>query len=390
MQNNANQQENDWTEQALSRLYSAQASEDFETAWRAAVRREESIQMTNQPMKKHRFWRVAAPVLTALVLVLGSLWASTQPFPPNPTMLNEQPLSDGELGARTQSGELLVGNASSADATPEMANYAMVDGASAPMPNSFRGKGLAAQGEAPQSAGQKLVRTASTTLHSTAFDADSERVKALLSELGGYVENLYSYGDIQNGDTRTVNYSMRVPSEQLDRFLSGINGIGRTTDYSESTTDMSVEYADNDARLATLKAKMTRLDELLKQAENVADLIEIENAIADTQYQIDSYETSQRGIDRQVNMSAVTVTIKEETPAQSAAATDRSLSARVPAALKASMQWLGEFFRNMLVFVIMILPVLIPAVVIALIVWLCVVRRKRTGKAQTPKKPKED
>ena len=149
--------------------------------------------------------------------------------------------------------------------------------------------------------------------------------RQLLDSLGGYVENLYEYGDVESGDTRTASLSMRVPSENLDAFLDGMEGVGRVTDRSESVTDMTVQYTDNQTRLETLYAKRERLNQLMAQAQEVSDLIELETAVADTQYEIERYETSQRDIDRRVDMSDVNVTLLEESPAQSATAEDIGL-----------------------------------------------------------------
>lgn len=380
-------------EHALSRLYSTEAPASFETAWRAAVRREEMLQMKSKP-KKRGIWRVAAPVFAAFVLVAGSLWAGTQNLQiatqEGPPSANRS-LMTADSASRAKSGMELSGGAQSLTAN-EGAGYAMYDtqGESADYEAPGARAGAGETGAAAEESGRKLVRTASLIIRSTAFESDVEKVTALLKELGGYVENLYQFGDTQSGSARTVSLSMRVPSDSLDRFLAGMEGIGRVTDRSESTADMTVQYADNEARLNTLREKMTRLNELLKQAENVSDLVEIENAIADTQYQIDSYETSQRSIDRQVDMSAVSVSVVEETPAESAAAGDMSLGTRVSAAFQASVRWLGEFFRNMLVFIVMALPVLAPAAVIGLIVWLAVRRRRARRMEQEPDSSSND
>ena len=93
-----------------------------------------------------------------------------------------------------------------------------------------------------------------------------------------------------------------------------MEGVGRVTDRSESVTDMTVQYTDNQTRLETLYAKRERLNQLMAQAQEVSDLIELETAVADTQYEIERYETSQRDIDRRVDMSAVNVTLLEERP----------------------------------------------------------------------------
>lgn len=368
----------DALEQALGRLYRTEdVPRAFETGWRASVRREEQIQMTKSS-KKHSIGRILVPALAALVLVAGSLWAGT--------------LEDGRLTQAANQAAPMTMRVSASDSSSAKS---AVKETSAEWETAVSGNmdygataGAALGGTEglsdPATDDRKLVRTASLTLRTTAYDGDAERLTALIDELGGYVEDLYEYVDAETGRSRTLSLSLRVPQEKLDVFLNGVEGIGRLTDRSESTTDMTVQYADNEARLKTLYDKLARLNELMAQAEDVSDLVEIEGAIADTQYQIDSYETAQRGIDRRVDMSAVNVTLIEETPAQSAANEDVSLGERVRSALSASVRWLGQFLRNMLVFIVMTLPVVIPVALIALVVWLIVRRRRgrRSGESR--------
>ena len=107
----------------------------------------------------------------------------------------------------------------------------------------------------------------------------------------------------------------------------------------------------------------------------MADLIELESAIADTQYQIDSYESTQRHIDQQVDLSAVSVTLVEEKPSDAMTDAEISLGQRLSAALKGSVKWLGGFLRDLLVFIVMILPVAVSAAIL----WLAVhfIRRRK-------------
>lgn len=366
-------------EQALCRLYqSEEPPAGFETGWRAAVRREESMMRMAEKSTRRPLWRAIVPACAALVLVVGSLWAGT---------LDLEGSGPSEKSAATGAGYADSASTTSYSAPNAMmarsADTAVYDLYVAEESGASTGGTSAADAGTEASAGQKLVRTASLTLRTTAFEADLESVQALLDSLGGYVENLYQYGDVASGDTRTASLSVRVPSENLDAFLSGVEGVGRVTDRSESVTDMTVQYTDNQARLDTLYAKMERLNQLMAQAQEVSDLIELESAIADTQYEIERYETSQRSIDRRVDMSAVSVTLLEDTPAQSATAEDVGLGERLGAALNASLRWLGGFLRNMLVFVTMILPVAVPVAAIAAAAWL-IVRRRRS------RSPKDD
>ena len=344
---------------ALGRLYQTGVPESFETGWRAAVRREEIMQM--KETRKLNVWlRRLAPVCAAVVLVCGAMWAGTL----DPQMPSPEPApANGmvTMASRSTSGAAKMDMAEEASYDYSMDTGVAAYGASAPQ--------LEAQ------TARKLVRTADLTLRTQQFDVLAETIHSRTADIGGYVESLYQSGE--NG-SRRLNLYLRVPSEKLDEFLTGVEGMGRVTSRSESTTDMTTQYVDNQARLETLYTKRDRLNELLSKAEDVADLIEIETAIADTQYQIDSYESTQRHIDQQVDLSAVSVTLVEEQPSDTITDAEISLGQRLASALQTSVKGLGVFLRNLLVFSVMILPVAVPVAAVWLMVHL--IRRRKHQK----------
>ena len=107
----------DALEQALGRLYQAQPSPRFEEGWRAAVRREEHTAMspTQSSFVSHRFWRVAGPVLAALVLTVGSLWAGTL----------EDVLDDAKTSASSSGSTLMTARSVCSSVPTMVASYCL-------------------------------------------------------------------------------------------------------------------------------------------------------------------------------------------------------------------------------------------------------------------------
>lgn len=365
----------DWLDEALSRFYAGDIPQEYHSGWRAAIHREEQRNMKQRKAKGsslQRLWKVGLPVAAALVLVVGSLWVGAT-----------QGQRDGDVLLRREGGNaksmVAYDNGVEYDADLPLAEEAVSMSGGGASYSAFSSADSAPAGMEAADQEKKIVRTADLTLATTAFDTDEAAVRQLVESHGGYVESLYQYGDGSPGSLRRLSFSLRIPTENLDAFLSGAAGIGRVTARGESAVDKTVEYSDTSLRLQTQRDKMDRLQALLAQAENVTDLIEIESEIANTQYQLDSYETSLRGIDRQVERSAVSLTLVEETPAQTAAGAGVSLGERIASGWEASLEGLGRFFQNMLVFVIMALPVLVPLAVVG--VALLVVLRRRKAKA---------
>ena len=244
--------------------------------------------------------------------------------------------------------------------------------------NSASSGSAASVSPAIQTQQRKLVRTASLTIRTTAYESDLSGIQELVKSVDGYVEESWLTGDPKSNTLRRATLTLRIPSERLDSFLEGVSGFGRVTERNESATDMTVQYYDNETRLETLRQKMARLNELMAAAEDIGDLIELESAISDTQYEIDSYATRQRTIDNQVDYSTVTLTLREENAAQVATVTQVSLWDRITSGLKATITWLGDFLTNLLVFVVMMLPVL--ALIAVVVVVIVLIRKKHHGR----------
>ena len=371
-------------EDALADLYGEVPSLRFEKSWREAVRREEQLQMKN---KKNIWLKTVLPIAAALVLILGANWAGT--------MMDDDAFGTSKQEAR--SAKLMSGGTASYSAASGSSlaggygavNYAVEESydAEAAYDSVSFSASAARDAGAPEAAPvpepqqeRKLIRTVDISLRSEDFENDVAAIQQLLAEYGGYIESMFQQGEAGSGYGRSANLTMRVPSDKLDAFLNGISGYGRVTSRSETTEDMTEQYADNETRIQTLKTKMERLQTLLSQAEQVSDILEIESEIADTQYQLERYETKQLNIDRRVDMSYVYVNVTETVLQEAADDDDLTLGQRLKAAFKASIEGLGRFARNLLVFLVMALPVIVPVGIVVLVLWL--VRRKRKAQPE--------
>ena len=342
--------------------------EAFSQGWRTMIREEE--RRMNEQNEKRRFpWKRALATAAAVIFVAGGTAIST---------LNGWGMESGKPAAQYRMAD--EPNYQYNDSRAQDYDYAAGVSDEGGMMLKSMAQNESASSAAPEEAtaqASKIIRTVNFTIRTQQYDAAYAALSTLVSNYGGTVESLNLSGDQSAGSLRRANLTLRIPSEKLDAFVAGANDIGGVSNYSESSDDVSDTYYDLQSRLDTQKTKMARLLQLMEKAETTSDLIELESAIQDTQYQIDSYENAQRDIDSRVDMTRVTVQLREETPADGAAADDASLGERIVSALKATVQWLGEFGRGLLVFLAMALPVIAIAAVIGLVLWLVVRRHKK-------------
>ncbi|MCD8383516.1 MAG: DUF4349 domain-containing protein [Clostridiales bacterium] len=227
----------------------------------------------------------------------------------------------------------------------------------------------------------KLIYTAWVDVEVLDFDAAVSGLEALVDELGGYCESSY-LSNYSSG--RYASYTVRVPQEQYRAFLDAWSESDNCHLLSreEDVDDVGTEYFDLETRLNTLNTKMERLQALLAQAEEMADIIAIESEISDTEYEIEYYTSQLNRYDSLINYSTVYLTIDEVI--ELTEDEEQSLGAR----LLQNLRWGAESFvdgleefavwlaRNLIQ---LIITVIVAAVFVVIVVRMCR-KRKRTGK----------
>lgn len=168
----------------------------------------------------------------------------------------------------------------------------------------------------------KLIYTAGLELESTAFDDTVQGLADLTEQCGGYFasSSVSSYGS----GYRYADYTVRVPSEQFDSFLSRAGELCHVLHKSSGAEDVSEEYYDIAGRLKTQQTKLARLQELLGRAETMEDIITIEDAVSQTEQQIEYLSGTLQHYDALVDYATVSISLSEvyrlsntEEPAQS-------------------------------------------------------------------------
>ncbi len=154
----------------------------------------------------------------------------------------------------------------------------------------------------------KLIYRASIDMESTEFDAALQGLNELVARLGGYFEmsELNNYSSYRQG-----NYTVRLPAENFETFCSSVGALCQVNNISRSAEDVSERYYDTESRLATQETKLARLQELLKQAEDMEDIITLESAISETELAIEQLTGTLRKYDSLVNYATVNLYLRE-------------------------------------------------------------------------------
>ena len=163
----------------------------------------------------------------------------------------------------------------------------------------------------PLSSGRMLIRRVSLTCDTLDFPNLSKNVEIRVNELGGYIENKSMYGTGNDGDLRTVSYTIRVPADKLDEVINMVGNSAVVTNTTESTEDVTLSYADTQAMLESLRVEQETLNQLLSQADSLETILILQNELTDVRYRIESCESTLRILENQSSYSTLNLTIRE-------------------------------------------------------------------------------
>ncbi len=230
-------------------------------------------------------------------------------------------------------------------------------------------------------ADRKIIRNANLNLQTKEFTASVEKLQSVVTELGGYISQADVSVYNSYYELHSANYTVRIPSDKFDSFISRRESMGSVTSTYVWTNDVTDSYFDQQARLDTLETKRARLLELMEQAEDMEDIITLESALSDTVYEIESLKGTLRRLDDQISYSTITVYIEEVRETTEPVTLPKTLGERIAQEFRSTMNGLGEFCEDFIVWLVGALPVLVILAVIVIVV-IVIVKRGAPKRAE--------
>lgn len=216
------------------------------------------------------------------------------------------------------------------------------------------------------------------TMTVTADDpiAASRGAVRLVESAGGRVDGRSEYAP-SNGDQGSASLILRIPADKLQSVLDDLAELGRADEISTNTSDVTVQVADLESRIATQRGIIDRLNGMFAQATTIADLITLETTIAEHQATLEDLEAQQRSVDDQVALSTLSLYLRSEAEAPVQEPMD------FLSGLSAGWGAFVGFFAGLLVALGVLLPWLIAAGLIsaAIVVIVRWNRRRNAAKA---------
>ena len=170
--------------------------------------------------------------------------------------------------------------------------------------------------------GKKIIYSGYSTLESKNYNEDLKTLNSLFkkheilissSQEEDYNDYWYSYNSKYYGSYgKTKTWTLRIPIENFNSFIEDLNSVGaHLRNMNINSSDVTKVYSDNELQIISLEVQKDRLLELLSQANNVTEILEIEDRLTNVRYQLESLNNTNNQIDYDIEMSEFSLTLKE-------------------------------------------------------------------------------
>jgi len=217
---------------------------------------------------------------------------------------------------------------------------------------------------------QKIIRDATLRFQTSDMEMTYEQIFAASKKFSGQIQT-----DSESNEYGRVSRSLaiRIPNQKFDAFLTDAGKDVSYFDQKEiSSSDVTEEYIDTDARLNAKKKLEARYLQLLTKATKVSEMIEIEQQLANVREEIEAKEGRLRYMNNRIAQSTVNITFYKLVPTEGGATV--SYGSRLGNALSTG-------FNSILLFFVELLnnwPLIL--ILVVLIFWL----RKKFRKRKNP------
>ncbi|MCX6004843.1 MAG: DUF4349 domain-containing protein [Chloroflexi bacterium] len=219
-------------------------------------------------------------------------------------------------------------------------------------------------------ADRKIVRTGTLLIEVKDIDVALGDISSLASQLNGYVVSSTQRAD----DTDPTGYiSIRVPVEKFNEALQKLRTLAvKVLNENTNSQDVTEQYMDLSAQLRNLEATEAQYLELLKKADNVKDILEVQRELSNVRGNIERIKGRMQYLERTSDMSVIEISLKKTKPIGES-------TWDVPGIFKSAVDGLivfGKILTGLVIWILVFSPIWIIILVIILVV-------RRRNKAKT-------
>ena len=237
----------------------------------------------------------------------------------------------------------------------------------APESNDSSGSGEAATTD------RKIVRTGSISMEVSDLSKSQAEITDIANLYKGYVVS-----SSQNADKEYPSgfISIRVPADKFNDALLKTKALAvKVTTQNTNSEDVTEQYTDLQAQLHNYEATEAQYLELLKKADNVKDILEVQRELSNVRGNIERVKGRIQYLDRTSDMSLIEITLKKSRPIGEST---WDISGIFKSAVDGLIVF-GQLLAGLLIWLLVFSPVWVTVVVIIM-----VIRHRKKSKDKLP------
>lgn len=173
---------------------------------------------------------------------------------------------------------------------------------------SAPGTGSGGEGIVSDSVNRKIVYTVSIDVETGNVADVKKSVLDKTAELGGYVQS--SNENVDGGQYSGVYLTVRVPTEKLDELVSVVESNSGVRSKSVTTTDITTEYVNAEAKKLALTTRKSLLTDMLNDGTlGASDRIDVISEISEVDVELQAIDLLITGYDSSLSYSTVYIDI---------------------------------------------------------------------------------
>lgn len=190
----------------------------------------------------------------------------------------------------------------------------------------------------------KIIKTAHLRFETQNLETSFSNIYKAAKTYKAYIQNDNSgtdYGSIYR------NITLRIPNTNFDAFIHEISkGVTHFDRKEISAEDVTEEFVDVEARLKAKRTLENRYLEILKKANKVSEILEVEKQLSIIREEIEVAEGKLKYLQNRVSMSTISIEMYTEKP--EGTGTTVSYGSKMWNAVKSGFNGLSSFFLGML------------------------------------------
>lgn len=218
---------------------------------------------------------------------------------------------------------------------------------------------------------RKIIKNAELYVQTKDYNKFITDLNEKINTFEGYTDSLNE----NNYSNKSASIVVRIPAENLEKFLSGVEKIGTIQSKNISKTDVTDSYIDIESHITALDTEEKALLKILENCKTVSETIEVQSRLSEVRAEAEKYKSQKKDYDSKISYSTVTIEITEE---ERIIKSNGTFSSQLKEKFNDSIYNIGNFFKTLALTILGdILYILIIGAIAAVVVVIIKKKKKK-------------